>query len=163
MRRLGVFNLVGLGGFLVQIVTIALLTRRFGWPAAVATAAGLEAAIVINFIGHSRWTWSDQAVRGGRALFRRWSRYQVAKALSLAVNVAITQALVSGGLPVELANTAAVALCALPNFFVADRLVFVIPRNRTDGRSPGRRTRRSRRGSRRTESGARWRRRSPDA
>jgi len=155
VRRWGAFNLVGLGGFLVQLGTIALLTRRFGWPAAAATAVGLEAAIVINFFGHNRWTWADQAVQDGRALFRRWSRYQVAKAMSLALNVAITQALVSGGLSVELANTMAVALCALPNFLVADRLVFVIPRNRTDVRNHGRHIPRSRPGSRRIESGVR--------
>lgn len=163
VRRWGVFNLVGLGGFLVQLGTIALLTRRFGWPAATATAVGLEAAVVINFFGHSRWTWADQAVHGGRALFRRWSRYQIAKAMSLAVNVAITQALVSGGLPVELATTMAVAFCALPNFVVADRLVFVISRNRTDVRSRGRHTPHSLRGFRRIEFDVRWRRRSSGA
>jgi putative flippase GtrA len=128
MRRWGVFNLVGLGGFLVQLATIALLTRRFGWPAAAATAVGLEAAVIHNFFGHSRWTWADQAVEGARASIRRWWRFQFAKALSLGVNVAITQALALCGLPVEVANALAVAACALPNFIVADRLVFVADR-----------------------------------
>ena len=33
LRRWGVFNLVGFGGFLLQIGAIALLTRELGWPA----------------------------------------------------------------------------------------------------------------------------------
>jgi putative flippase GtrA len=130
VRRWGVFNLVGLGGFLVQLTAIALLTRRFGWPVAAATAVGFEAAIILNFCGHSRWTWADRTVQGARASIRRWWRFQVTKGLSLGLNVAITQALASGGLPVELANVLAVAICALPNFIVADRLVFVGRRQR---------------------------------
>ena len=41
-----------------------------------------------------------------------------------AVNVAITTAVVHLGLPPELANTAAVLACAVPNYLVSDRLVF---------------------------------------
>ena len=56
------FNVVGAGGFVVQIGTIALLTRHFGWPAFVATAVALELAALQNFLAHSRWTWGDRPV-----------------------------------------------------------------------------------------------------
>ena len=56
-------------------------------------------------------------------LHRYW-RYQVAKALSLAANLAITALLIHAGLPPEIANTAAVLVCAVPNYLVSERLVF---------------------------------------
>ena len=63
-RRWGVFNLVGLGGFLLQIGAIGVLTRGFGWSPFAATALALELAALHNFIGHSRWTWADAPVAG---------------------------------------------------------------------------------------------------
>jgi putative flippase GtrA len=119
-----VFNVVGLGGFVVQIGAIALLTRQFGWPAFAATAVALELAALQNFLIHSRWTWSDRPVIGIRNWLRRYWRYQVAKALSLAANLVITALLIHAGLPPEIANTAAVLVCAVPNFLVSERLVF---------------------------------------
>lgn len=125
LRRWGVFNAVGLGGFVIQIATIAFLTRALGWPTAAATAIGIELAFLHNFVGHSHWTWSDYPLRAGRDWVTRLWRYQLAKAASLGANVAITSALVSYTvLPVEAANAIAVALCAVPNFLIADRLVF---------------------------------------
>jgi putative flippase GtrA len=138
-RRWGVFNVVGLGGFLVQIGAIALLTRHFGWPAFAATAAALEVAALQNFVGHSRWTWGDRpvpslvegpvpsSVEGPvnlRGWLRRYWRYQVAKTASLGANLAITTLLIYAGLPAEIANTAAVLACAIPNYLVSERFVF---------------------------------------
>lgn len=131
-RRWGVFNAVGLGGFVTQIGTLALLTRYFDWPAFAAVAVALEVAAFQNFVGHSRWTFGDRPVaRMGDgptgALFewvRRYSRYQVAKTVSLGANLAITTLIVYTGLPVEIANTAAVLACAIPNYLMSDHLVF---------------------------------------
>ena len=125
VRRWGIFNLVGLGGFLLQIGTIALLTRIFEWAPAGATAVGVEIACLHNFLGHSRWTWRDYPLRSRREWLDRWSRYQLAKTASLGANVAVTALLASaGGVPVELANALAVLACAIPNFFIAERFVF---------------------------------------
>ena len=126
------FNAVGLGGFVVQIGAISLLTRHFEWPAFAATALALELAALQNFVGHSRWTWADRPVSSGvegrathvRGWLRRYWRYQVAKTASLAANLAITALLVQAGLPAEIANTAAVLACAIPNFLVSEHLVF---------------------------------------
>lgn len=124
-RRWGVFNLVGMGGFLLQIGTIALLTRTFGCPSIVATAIGLELAALHNFFGHSRWTWSEHPAVTFRGWAVRYGRYQIAKTASLLLNLAITTLIVFvAHVPVELANTMAVVICALPNYFVAERLVF---------------------------------------
>lgn len=130
-RRWGVFNVVGMGGFVTQIATLALLTRNAGWPAFAATAVALEVAALQNFAGHSRWTFGDRPVAdtSGRTArlhgwLRRYWRYQLAKAASLAANLAITTLLIWAGLPPEIANTAAVLACAIPNYLVSERLVF---------------------------------------
>ena len=124
LRRWGVFNLVGCGGFLVQIGAIAVLTRGCGWPSIAATAVGLELAALQNFVGHSVWTWPERrAPAAGGWLVRYW-RYQVAKIASLAANLAITALLVYAGLSPELANTAAVLVCAIPNFLASEYFVF---------------------------------------
>ena len=131
-RRWGVFNVVGLGGFAVQIGAIALLTRHFGWSPFAATAVALELAALQNFLGHSRWTWADRplapsAVEGAtnlRGWLRRYVRYQGAKTASLAANLVMTTLLIHAGLPAEIANTAAVLACAIPNYLVSEHLVF---------------------------------------
>jgi putative flippase GtrA len=125
LRRWGVFNLVGFGGFLLQIGTIACLTRVYDWPPALATAIALEVAFLHNFYGHNRWTWRERLPRRpGEWVTRLW-RYQLAKAASLAGNLAVTTACASlAGLPTEVANAVAVLACALPNFVVAERLIF---------------------------------------
>jgi putative flippase GtrA len=123
-RRWGVFNVVGLGGFVAQIGAIALLTRHFGWPAFAATAVALELTSLQNFLAHSRWTWRDRPAVGARSWLRRYWRYQVAESASLVGNLAVTALLIQAGLPPEVANTAAVLACAIPNFLVSERFVF---------------------------------------
>jgi putative flippase GtrA len=113
-----------LGGFLLQIAALSLLTRVCGWPAFAATAVALELAALQNFVLHSRWTWGERRERSVRGSLRRYFRYQVAKTASLLANLAITTALVFAGLPAEIANTAAVLLCAIPNYLVSEHLVF---------------------------------------
>lgn len=124
VRRWGVFNVVGLGGFIVQIAAIALLTRQFGWPAFAATVVGLELAALQNFVAHSRWTWGDRPASGTRDWLRRFGRYQGAKTASLLGNLALTTLLVDVGLPPEVANTSAVLVCAIPNYLISEHLVF---------------------------------------
>jgi putative flippase GtrA len=119
-----VFNAVGVAGFVVQVAAIAVLTRQLGWSAFVATAVGLELAALQNFVGHSRWTWPDRPTAGVRQWLERYGRYQAAKTASLAANLTITTLLVHAGLPPEIANTAAVLACAIPNYLLSDRLVF---------------------------------------
>ena len=123
-RRWGVFNLVGAAGFVVQLSAIALLTRGLGWSSLLATIVGLELAALMNFAGHSRWTWGDTRVRGVKGWLTRYWRYQLAKTASLCANLVITVVLAHAGAPPELANTAAVLVCAVPNFLISERFVF---------------------------------------
>lgn len=124
VRRWGVFNAIGFLGFITQIAAIAVLTRGFGWPGFAATLIALELAALQNFLAHSRWTWAERPAADLRHWLRRYGRYQVAKTASLAANLAITSALIHTGLPPELANTAAVLACAIPNYLAAEHLVF---------------------------------------
>jgi putative flippase GtrA len=124
-RRLGVFNAVGLAGFVIQVSVIAWLTRAGGWHHVPATIFAMQTAIVHNYLAHSRWTWADRPARTRRERCVRPLRYQAAKTISLVVNVALTAGFVAAaGLPPELANGVAVCLCAALNYLVADRLVF---------------------------------------
>ena len=124
-RRWGVFNLVGCGGFVAQIATIALLTRIGGWSPFVATAIALELAATVNFVGHNRWTWRDRPERSARGWLVRYGVYQLSKTASLVANLFLTIVFTQAGLPAEIANTVAVVVCAVPNFFISEHLVFV--------------------------------------
>ena len=77
-----------------------------------------------NFVGHSRWTWRERPASSVRGWLLRYWRYQIAKSASLAANLAITAAFVYLSLPPELANTAAVLICAVPNYLASEHFVF---------------------------------------
>ena len=115
-RRWGVFNIVGSAGFVVQLAAIAWLTRGWHWHYLAATVAAMELVIIQNYFAHSRWTWADRPALTPRERLMRPLRYQGAKAISLAMNLTLTGVLVSRvGLPPEVANMVAVAVCALYN------------------------------------------------
>ena len=119
---------------MLQVGTIALLTRWLGWPPLIATAAGLEIAAFHNFIGHNQFTWKECPPRSGREWIHRYLRYQVAKTASLGASLALTMIVTAiTPLPLEVANTIAVILCALPNYLLTERLVFSVA---LEGREP---------------------------
>lgn len=125
VHRWGVFNVVGLVGFVVQMGAIAVLTRVWGWHYLPATALAMQIVIAQNYFAHSRWTWADRPPRSRRERALRPLRYQGAKTISLALNVGLTMALVTeAGLAPEAASATAVGLCAVLNFAAADRLIF---------------------------------------
>ena len=133
-RRFGIFNLVGSGGFVLQMATLTVLTRVLGWNYALASALGIELAILHNFVGHSRWTWSDRRPSGRRAWVVRWVRYQTAKTLVLVVNLAITAVIVAkAGLMPEIASGCAVGACSFLGYFLSDRVIFTTSDRSTFG------------------------------
>ena len=123
-RRWGVFNLVGFGGFVLQLSTVAALTRVFGYSAVLSTAIALEVAATHNFIGHSCWTWRCRRPEGAHAWLVRFCRYQAAKTTSLAASFAAASFFICYGVPPELGNIAAVLLCSVPNYLLAENYVF---------------------------------------
>lgn|SRR5579884_764307 len=124
--RWGIFNLVGVVGFVVQLSALFLLKHVAGLDYRVATACAVEIAVLHNFIWHEHLTWADvvRSFRGG--VWHRLRRFHAANGLvSLLGNVALTWALVKWGrIPYLAANAVSVVVCSALNFFVGDRLVF---------------------------------------
>ena len=129
------FNIVGLGGFAVQLAALAALSSA-GWAVPLATVAAVELAVLHNFFWHQRWTWRDRPSGGIHQTLARLVRFHAANGLvSLVGNVVITTVLVrvvgAGSGPVTnapdavlLANVVATLACSLVNYLAGDRLVF---------------------------------------
>jgi putative flippase GtrA len=118
------FNGVGVAGFAVQLVILALLVRA-GVHYLMATAIAVEAAVLHNFLWHQRWTWSDRPAEGIARLERLWRFHILNGLVSLAGNLVMMRVLVGVlGIHPVIANVAAVLACALVNFTASDRLVF---------------------------------------
>ena len=116
------FSLVGAMGMVVQLGTLTLLTAA-GVEYLLATAVGVEAAVLHNFAWHQNFTWKD---REGRILGRLGRFHLSNGAISIGGNMALMRLLVGyWGLPVMPANLVSVAVCWLANFLAADRMVFL--------------------------------------
>ena len=125
LRRWGVFNIVGLAGFGVQITLVTVLTRAWGWHYLQATTAAMAWVIAQNYVAHARWTWADRPPSTSREARLRPLRYAAAKSVSLSANVLLTAAFVTHArLAPELATTIAIVICAAFNYLAADRIVF---------------------------------------
>jgi putative flippase GtrA len=117
------FSGVGALGIGLQLSTVAALTSWGHVNVAVATALGVAAAVVHNFIWHRKWTWADR--RTGNA-FATFCSFALANgAVSLVGNVAIVSLLALwAGLHDVAANVVAIAACGVVNYCLSDRLVF---------------------------------------
>jgi putative flippase GtrA len=122
-RRWLRFNLIGVGGFVVQLATLATLTRLTHVPVSIAVTIAVLVTVSHNFFWHERVTWPNQSPEGR---WRRWLAFHASNGLiSIATNVAMTGPIVRmTGLSVVGANIVAVAAAALVNFAASDRLVF---------------------------------------
>lgn len=131
-RRFGKFVFVGCVGTVVQLFTLTLLTKFVHLALVPATIASVEASIIQNFLWHERYTWPDQNAAG---LGARLIRFHMANGLiSLFGNAVITSALVNRcHFPNLVAALAAIAICGLANFALADCWVFA----RTDLKQVG--------------------------
>jgi len=119
------FVSVGIAGFLVQSVTLAILTLGAHQPVAIATAIGVEAALLTNFCWHEHWTWRDRV--DAKTRWRRLVRFHVTNGVtSLVGNTALTVVFANWWRLNPLAgNAIAVGLLSAINFLAADRWVFV--------------------------------------
>ena len=125
LRRWIVFNLVGLTGLSVQLAALTWLLIA-GLDYLVATALAVEAAVLNNFVWHERWTWQDRSGGGAMEIMGRLARFNLTVgAISIAQNLVFMKLLVGHfSLHYIPGNLISVALCALLNFLVSDRLVF---------------------------------------
>jgi len=126
MSRLLRFALAGLGGFMVQIGVLALLTDWFGMHYLPATIIAVEAAILLNFTWHERWTWRDRPVSSPSERWQRLARFNALTGLtSIAGTAIIASILVEGfALPPVTANLISIAALGAINFAGANALVF---------------------------------------
>lgn len=128
--RFAAFSAVGAAGFVLQLGMLWLLTSG-GVHYLAATALATELAIVLNFFGHERWTWSDRragapAVREARETMSRFFRFHLTNgAISLVGGVLLMPMLIEmGQMHYLFANVLTVGICAFANFAAADRIVF---------------------------------------
>jgi putative flippase GtrA len=126
LQRWGIFNLVGVLGFLVQLAALFLLKRLAGLQYLVATAIAVELTLLHNFVWHEHVTWADVTSHFRQGVLGRLIRFHLANGLiSIAGNVAFTWMFVESlHWPYLLANSTSVVICSLLNFVVGDRLVF---------------------------------------
>jgi putative flippase GtrA len=123
--RLARFSMVGAIGVLVQGTVLYLLSAaRINYL--VATAVAVESAILHNFIWHRFFTWPDRQGALAETLAALF-RFNLSNGLiSLVGNLAL-MALFGGELhwPLLPANLLSITICALANFAVSDRWVFI--------------------------------------
>lgn len=121
------FNLIGVLGFGVQLLLLALIHYGLGWHYLLATAVAVELTVIHNYFWHERWTWSDHVVEASwRGALQRLLVFNGSNgAISLLGNVLLTPVFVLlFGVPVLLSNLAAILACSVLNFAVGHRVVF---------------------------------------
>ena len=109
----------GLAG-LLQLGLLALLVGR-GWPSAPANAVAFLLAAQVNFAVSSLFTWRDR--RRTAPLWRRWLAFHGAIAATALVNQSVFLA-TRTALPALMASAAGIAVAAVGNYLLGDRLVF---------------------------------------
>jgi putative flippase GtrA len=125
-KRWMIFNAVGLVGLVVQLAVVALLVRVFELHYLLATAIGVESAVLHNFVWHQRWTWRDRPARSRRAVATRLVQFHLLNGVvSLTANVVIAMVLTGlVGIDPVIANLIAVVGCSFINFAASNAMVF---------------------------------------
>lgn len=126
LRRWLKFNFVGGIGIGVQFATLFVLKGLFHLDYLLATAVGVEAAVVHNFIWHEQFTWSDRVHPSWRTSIPRFLRFNLTTgAVSILGNLVLMRVLVGEAqINYLVANAIAIALCSIANFLVSDGWVF---------------------------------------
>ncbi len=121
------FGTVGWMGVGVQLTMLTLFTGKLELHYLVATALAVESAIIHNFFWHERWTWRDRKLIGAPGRLERLLRFNFGSGLiSITGNVVFMSIFVGQlGLHYLVGSLASVASCAILNFLVSDRLVFL--------------------------------------
>jgi putative flippase GtrA len=123
MARFMRFSAAGVGGFIVQIATLAALTHLFSIHYVTATLLAVEAAIVVNFAWHEHWTWRDREKRGVMARFLRFNA--LTAVTSLLGSVVVTTFLVeTASMDPIVSNAISVIALGALNFVGSERFVF---------------------------------------
>ena len=126
VMRLVRFSMAGLAGFVVQVAALAFLVSVTSMHYLIATMLAVEAAILINFVWHDRWTWRDRPPVTDAERWRRLARFNAMTGLtSIAGSVMVTAGLVEMlSLSPIVANIISVIALGAVNFAGANTLVF---------------------------------------
>ena len=123
------FNAVGALGMVVHVGLLGFFVHVLGLHYLLATALSVEAAVLHNFVWHIRWTWADRRGFVLPALGITLLRFNLTNGLvSQAGNLFFMRLLAgAAGIGPVVATLLSIVPCALANFFVSDRWVFVPP------------------------------------
>jgi putative flippase GtrA len=110
------------GGFagLLQLGLLAALARH-GWEPWVANLTAFLLAAQVNFALSTVFTWRDRATTDG--LYRRWLVFHGTISSMAVLNIGV-YAIARTALPYLPSAAAGIAVAALGNFLLGDRLVF---------------------------------------
>jgi putative flippase GtrA len=123
MTRFMRFAVAGLGGFVVQIAALAVLTEALHVHYIAATIIAVELAILVNFAWHQQWTWHDRV--GGSVLARLLRFNALTAVTSVFGSVVVTTFLVeTASMNPIVANSISVLVLGALNFAGSDRFVF---------------------------------------
>jgi putative flippase GtrA len=121
------FNAVGALGVCLQLSVLAVLTGVLGMHYLIATGIAVELTVVHNFLWHEYFTWRERTRAAGGGFLRRLLVFNASNGLvSLVGNLVVMRLLVGGAeVPYVIANGIAILSCSLVNFLIAELLVFV--------------------------------------
>lgn len=124
--RWGKFNVVGAMGMVVQLTTLALLSRLAPGHYLYASAAAVEVALLHNFVWHLHFTWRDR--RDDSALLSQLVRFHLSNGMvSMVGNLLLMRILVQEvGVPLLAANSLAIVCCSFVNFCLGDNWAFAV-------------------------------------
>lgn len=124
VMRMVRFSAAGLVGFVAQVAVLAMLISVAGLHYLIATVLAVEAAIVLNFVVHERWTWRERRREAGT--MGRLLRFNALTGITSILGGAVVTALFveTIGVNAILANVLSVVLLGGVNFIGADMLVF---------------------------------------
>lgn len=127
LSRVLKYGTVGGMGTCVHLASLTLLIGYGELHYLAATAMAVESAILHNFLWHEHWTWGDRGLARSGGRVSRLLRFNVTTGLtSIAGNLVFMRLFVGElSLPPLLASVASIACCALANFLISDRLVFL--------------------------------------
>lgn len=123
------FSVVGAIGMVVHLGLLALFVKVLGMHYLLATAVSVETAVLHNFFWHCHWTWADRPVAGLTAVAATLLRFHLGNGfVSIAGNLFFMQ-LFAGGVGIDpfIASLLSILPCALINFLVSERWVFLAP------------------------------------
>jgi putative flippase GtrA len=128
LSRVLKYGTVGGMGTCVHLASLTLLIRGAELHYLAATALAVETAVLHNFFWHELWTWGDRGLAASGGRFLRLFRFNFTTGLTSIGGNLVFMRLFAGelSLPPLVASGASIACCALANFLVSDRFVFLV-------------------------------------